>query len=109
VLHAVERAVQQPQADEGASHAAIAREAGLDRATTGAVMRALESRELVDGDAAFGSNAWAVLPTPAGLLALRAAAPLVEAVSASLARGDGEVAPTPPRRGRRRPSPSASE
>jgi hypothetical protein len=98
VLHAVERAVQQPQADEGASHAAIAREAGLDRATTGAVMRALESRELVDGDAAFGSNAWAVLPTP-----------LVEAVSASLARGDGEVAPTPPRRGRRRPSPSASE
>jgi DNA-binding MarR family transcriptional regulator len=83
VLHAAERAVVEEH--EGASHAAIAREAGLDRATTGAVVRTLESRDLLDGDAAHMVNAWQVLVTPAGLRALRAAAPLIEAVSASLA------------------------
>jgi hypothetical protein len=49
------------------------------------VVRTLESRDLLDGDAAHMVNAWQVLVTPAGLRALRAAAPLIEAVSASLA------------------------
>jgi DNA-binding MarR family transcriptional regulator len=109
VLHAAERAVLQAGADEGASHAAIAREAGLDRSTTGAVVRTLESRDLLAGDAAYRVNAWAVLITPAGLRALKAAAPLIEAASASLARAEEEEAPTPPPRTRRRPSPAASE
>ena len=105
VLHATERAGVEH--GRGASHAVIAREAGLDRATTGAVLRALEARDFVDAEPASGGNAWEVSLTSEGLRALRSAAPLVESAIETLADATNEES-TPRRRARRGPVPSPS-
>lgn len=71
---------------EGAiSQSTIAREAGLDKVTVSAVVRALEARGLVDRSiTSEDARAWRVIVTRKGALALAAAVRLVEEASTVL-------------------------
>lgn len=71
---------------EGAiSQSAIAREAGLDKVTVSAVVRALEGRGLVDrGITDDDARAWRVVMTRKGALLLATAVRLVEEASSVL-------------------------
>jgi DNA-binding MarR family transcriptional regulator len=73
--------------DHAVSQAAIATEAGIDKVTVSTVVRALESRGLVDRDIGFGDDrAWRVMLTSKGRRALALAVPLVEKASSVLPR-----------------------
>lgn len=60
----------------------IALDAGLDDATTSAILRALESRGLIDRGPTHGdARAWRVIVSSAGQSTLRKAMPLVDAAA----------------------------
>jgi DNA-binding MarR family transcriptional regulator len=68
---------------DGATQASIARAAGLDRVTTAAVLRTLESLGFVRRDIVHEDRrSWSVSATPRGERTLASAASLVERVSA---------------------------
>src|SRR5262245_55756683 len=67
---------------DGATQASIARAAGLDRVTTAAVLRNLESRDLVSRDIIDGDRrSWSVAATQRGLRTLASAASVIEGLS----------------------------
>jgi DNA-binding MarR family transcriptional regulator len=67
---------------DGATQASIARAAGLDRVTTAAVLRALESKGFLSRDIVHGDRrSWSVGVTALGERTLASAASVVERVS----------------------------
>lgn len=80
VLSALDSASK--HAEEAVTQASIARDAGLDKVTVSAIVRALETRGLVDRGVTFGDRrAWRVILTRKGTQALASAVPLLEEAS----------------------------
>jgi DNA-binding MarR family transcriptional regulator len=95
VLSSLDRACVQE--DDAVSQRQVAREAGLDDATTSSVLQTLQARSLVDRAPAFGDGrSWRVIVTNAGARMLRRASPLVSAAGVAFQAGAAE--PKSPRR-----------
>ena len=95
VLSSLERICSQE--DDAVSQRQVAREAGLDDATTSSVLQALEKRRLVDRAPATGDGrSWRVIVTSGGARMLRRAVPLVATAAALFHAGTEE--PKAPRR-----------
>jgi DNA-binding MarR family transcriptional regulator len=91
VLSALDAACAREDETEGVSQAAVAKEAGLDPATTSAVLRTLERRGLTGRDVPFDDRrSWCVAVTSRGERVLQSAATLAEEASASVARRRAE-------------------
>jgi DNA-binding MarR family transcriptional regulator len=72
---------------EPVTQAAIAAEAGLDKVTVSAVLRALESRGYISRDIAFGDDrVWQIVTTAKGERVLASAVPLLEEAGSALPR-----------------------
>jgi DNA-binding MarR family transcriptional regulator len=95
VLSSLDRACTQE--DDAVSQRQVAREAGLDDATTSSVLQTLQARSLVDRGPAFGDGrSWRVIVTNTGARLLRRASPVVSAAGVAFQAGTAE--PKPPRR-----------
>jgi DNA-binding MarR family transcriptional regulator len=85
------------QESDAVSQRQVAREAGLDDATTSSVLQALEKRSLVDRAPAVGDGrSWRVIVTGGGARMLRRASPLVATAAVEFHAGTEE--PKAPRR-----------
>jgi DNA-binding MarR family transcriptional regulator len=85
VLSALDSAFK--RAGEAVSQAAIAAEAGLDKATVSAVLRAVELRGLISRDLAYGDRRlWRIVMSSKGERALASAIPLLEEASSAIPR-----------------------
>jgi DNA-binding MarR family transcriptional regulator len=89
VLSALDRACAQE--DDAVSQRQVAREAGLDDATTSSVLQTLQTRGLIDRGPAFGdARCWRVIVTKGGARMLRRASPLVTAAGVAFHAGAAE-------------------
>jgi DNA-binding MarR family transcriptional regulator len=80
---------------EDVSQREIARQAGLDEATTSNVIQALEKRGLVSREPPVEDyRSWGVTLTASGVRSLRRAGPLVEGAGAEFRSGTGAITMT---------------
>jgi len=74
------------RAGEAVSQAAIAAEAGLDKVTVSAVLKALDSHGFINRDVGVDRRAWRIVITPSGRRVLASAIPALEEASSALPR-----------------------